>query len=100
MATKNASASRRRGETPSANLQIVVRRGSTRRFTRLKEQTADLPVVVTWDRRTAERRRAAGDIAEDRRRTDRRKKPPYTWDTADFLVLNPPKTKKRSSRKA
>lgn len=99
MATKNASTSRRRGETPSSHLKIVVRRGSTRRFTSLKAQTADLPVVVTWDRRTTDRRRAAGDIAEDRRRTDRRQQPPYTWDTADFLVLTPSK-KKRPARKA
>ena len=100
MATKTASPSRRRATTPASQLQIVVRRGSDRRFARLKEQTSDLPVVVTWDRRTSERRRVAGDIAEDRRRTDRRKQAPFTWDSADFVVLTPPTSKKKSSRKA
>ena len=100
MATKTASTSRRRAAAPASHLQIVVRRGSDRRFARLKEQTSDLPVVVTWDRRTADRRRVSGDIAEDRRGTDRRKQAPFTWDTADFLVLTPPKAKKKSSRKA
>ena len=100
MATKTATPSRRRAAAPASHLQIVVRRGSDRRFASLKEQTSDLPVVVTWDRRTADRRRVAGDIAEDRRRTDRRKKAPFTWDTADFLVLTQSKTKKAKARKA
>mgnify|MGYP003352098092 CR=1 FL=1 len=61
MATKTATPSRRRAAAPASRLQIVVRRGSDRRFASLKEQTSDLPVVVTWDRRTADRRRVAGD---------------------------------------
>jgi hypothetical protein len=37
-------------------IEIVVRRGAMRRFDALKTRTSDLPVVVTWDRRTDDRR--------------------------------------------
>lgn len=69
-------------------IRMVVRRGALRRFSALKERTAELPVVVTWDRRQADRRHAPGDIARERRRTDRRRTPPFTWDVADFLVVD------------
>ena len=66
---------------------IVVRRGATRRFEALKEKTKELPVEVMWDRRQGDRRTAAGPEGSDRRQGDRRKKPPFTWDTADFAVV-------------
>jgi hypothetical protein len=70
-------------------IQMVVRRGALRRFESLKEQTAELPVVVTWDRRTSDRRKAQADIAGERRRDDRRQAPSFTWDLADFVVVEP-----------
>jgi hypothetical protein len=67
---------------------MVVRRGAIRRFDALKQQTAELPVVVTWDRRQRDRRNVSGDIARDRRRTERRQQPSFTWDLADFVVVD------------
>lgn len=70
-------------------IRMVVRRGALRRFNALKERTADLPVEVTWDRRQQkDRRNVSGDIARERRRADRRRTPPFTWDVADFLVVD------------
>jgi hypothetical protein len=68
-------------------IRMVVRRGALRRFNALKERTADLPVEVTWDRRQTDRRHVSGDIARERRRGDRRRTPPFTWDVADFVVV-------------
>jgi len=78
----------------------VVRRGAIRRFDALKTRTSELPVIVTWDRRTGERRDegtttgAKQDLA-----TERRRKPPFTWDVADFVVVEPPKPRKASRKK-
>ena len=69
--------------------EIVVRRGALRRFDTLKRKTSDLPVVVTWDRRQDERRASSGDVSTDRRRLDRRQKPPFTWELAEFVVVAP-----------
>ena len=69
-------------------IRMVVRRGAVRRFEALKKQTAELPVVVTWDRRQRDRRNVSGDIARDRRRTDRRQEPSFTWELADFVVVD------------
>jgi len=69
--------------------EIVVRRGALRRFDTLKRKTSDLPVVVTWDRRQTERRASSGDVSTDRRRLDRRQKPPFTWELAEFVVVAP-----------
>lgn len=68
---------------------IIVRRGALKRFDTLKKKTADLPVVVTWDRRLKERRMSEAPAANDQRKKDRRKKPPFTWDVADFIVVDP-----------
>src|SRR2546426_4516231 len=83
-------------------IEIVVRRGAMRRFDALKTRTSDLPVVVTWDRRTDQRRdaAAAAGVARDRRQSERRQKPPFTWDLADFVVVEPTKRQKKSGRKA
>jgi hypothetical protein len=70
-------------------IRMVVRRGALRRFNALKKQTAELPVVVSWDRRQSDRRAVSGDIARDRRRTERRQAPSFTWDLADFVVVEP-----------
>lgn len=76
---------KRRSTTPIA--ELIVRRGALRRFDRLKQATADLPVKVSWDRRLEERRTSETSVARDRRRTDRRQPPPFTWEAADFLVV-------------
>jgi hypothetical protein len=76
----------------SKPIRMVVRRGAVRRFEALKKQTADLPVVVTWDRRQGDRRHVAGDIARERRRTERRQQPSFTWELADFVVVDESRT--------
>ena len=67
---------------------IVVRRGALRRFDALTRKTAELPVVVSWDRRTQARRSSSEPAAVERRSDDRRKAPPFTWDAADFVVVD------------
>jgi len=92
MPTKTATAPRCSTGTKKAPLEIVVRRGAVRRFDALKTRTSELPVVVTWDRRKADRRDSKAlahqvDVPRDRRATDRRQTPPFTWDLADFVVV-------------
>ena len=67
---------------------IVVRRGALRRFDSLTRKTVDLPVDVTWDRRTGQRRASAEPAGDERREGDRRKEPPFTWQVADFVVVD------------
>jgi len=49
---------------------IVVRRGALRRFDALTRKTA---------------------APTERRSGDRRKKPPFTWEVADFVVVDAPR---------
>lgn len=65
-------------------VRIFVRIGALRRFHILSQKTADLPVEVSWDRRRGNR--GEGD-ASNPAGPDRRQKPPYTWDVADFVVV-------------
>jgi hypothetical protein len=65
---------------------IRVKRGALRRFDQLTRKGADLPVEVKWDRRTTERRGAPSPEGTDRRHRERRQTPPFTWETADFVV--------------
>jgi hypothetical protein len=74
--------------------ELIVRRGALRRFERLKRATADLPVTITWDRRLQDRRTSTADVARERRRKDRRRPPPFTWEVADFLVVAKPDKKR------
>lgn len=67
-------------------LLLIVRRGAFTRFHSLQEKAANLRVVLAWDRRQGERRRGDHPTGQERRVGDRRKKPPFTWDAADFLV--------------
>jgi hypothetical protein len=67
---------------------IVVRRGALRRFDALTKKTVDLPVAVSWDRRVEQRRGANDTAGAERRSTDRRREPPYTWQVADFVVAD------------
>ena len=75
-----------------------------RRVDALKTRTSELPVVVTWDRRKADRRDSKAqahqmDVPRDRRGTDRRQKPPFTWDLADFVVVAPAEGQKTPRRR-
>ena len=78
----------------SGAIEIVVRRGSLKRFDALKTRTAELPVVVTWDRRVNDRREKDPAAAKEPRYAERRRRPPFTWELADFVVVEPPKRKK------
>jgi len=69
---------------------ILVRRGALRRFDALTRKTADLPVVVGWDRRTTNRRASLEPAPVELRSSDRRKEPPFTWEVADFVVVDAP----------
>jgi len=69
-------------------VRIIVRRGASRRFDALARKTADLPVVISWDRRTEHRRAAPESVPVERRSSDRRKTPLFTWDVADFVVVD------------
>jgi hypothetical protein len=100
-----SSAGRRRtaAEKKRGRIEIVVRRGAIRRFDALKTRTSELPVVVTWDRRTDQRKGKddadATSAKRNRRQTDRRREPPFTWDLADFVVVEPVKPRKASRKK-
>jgi hypothetical protein len=82
--------------SPKKPLQVIVRRGALRRFHKLKEQTADLPVSVTWDRRETDRRSETAEVNTKRRAKDRRQKPPFTWEVSDFVIaMKPTRVRKR-----
>jgi hypothetical protein len=72
---------------PKAVAEIIVRRGALRRFDRLTRDASNVPVEVTWDRRVSD--------ADAPPRAERRGKPPFTWDTADFVVVEKPKRRRR-----
>jgi hypothetical protein len=69
-------------------LGIVVRRGALRRFDALTRKTADLPVVLSWDRRISDRRTSLEPAPVELRSGDRRRTPPFTWEAADFVVVD------------
>jgi hypothetical protein len=81
----------------SKPIALIVRRGAIRRFHKLKEKTADLPVEVLWDRRGSDRRTAADKDAAKRRSADRRQPPPFTWDASDFVVAAKPQKRKKKA---
>lgn len=67
-------------------VRMFVRIGALKRFHFLKKKTAELPVSVEWDRRRSDRGGSADDRA-DPGTADRRGAPPFTWETADFVVV-------------
>lgn len=80
------------GKQPSF-VRMFVRIGALKRFHFLKKKTADLPVSVEWDRRRSDRRpEGPPDGGEDPRTAERRATPPFTWETADFVVVEEPAT--------
>jgi hypothetical protein len=74
-------------QSQDSRVRIYVKRGALRRYARLTDQAAALPVAIDWDRRTDQRRRAAHDVSKDARTGERRQPPPFTWDVADFVVV-------------
>ena len=70
-------------------LRIFVRRGALRRFHLLNRDTSEMPVSIEWDRRLSDRRESVEDAPAERRNTDRRQTPPFTWQHADFVVAPP-----------
>ena len=70
-------------------VRMFVRIGALKRFHFLKQKTADLPVSVEWDRRRGDRREDSNDSAIPRNE-ERRGAPPFTWETADFVVVEEP----------
>ena len=79
----------------TSKVDLIVRRGALRRFHKLSQKTADLPVTVMWDRRTSDRRSASDASGTERRTQERRQKPPFTWEVSDFLVAARVRPKKR-----
>jgi hypothetical protein len=80
-------------ESGKKPIGIIVRRGALRRYDQLKKKEAELPVAVTWDRRLGDRRQISEGTPADRRASDRRKAPPFTWELADFVVVVPEEDK-------
>jgi hypothetical protein len=69
-------------------IELIVRHGALRRFEMLRDKSVGLPVVVRWDRRkAASHPDAAPAEAREPRRLERRQSSPYTWDVADFVVV-------------
>ncbi len=95
---RRAAPSRKKAKGP---IEIVVRRGALRRFDKLKTKTGELPVVVLWDRRADDRRGDKADkkLKPERRYAERRREPPFTWDLADFVVVEPTKRQKTAAKK-
>jgi hypothetical protein len=77
-------------------VKLIVRRGAVDRFQKLRKKTADLPVEVSWDRRKGDRRTASHGVQAERRKNDRRKQPPFTWELSDFVVVE--KTRRRRKK--
>jgi hypothetical protein len=77
------------GKQPSF-VRMFVRIGALKRFHFLKQKTANLPVTVEWDRRREERRSVEDEARANVRKGDRRATPPFTWETADFVVVEDP----------
>jgi hypothetical protein len=69
--------------------EIIVRRGALRRFDRMARDATNLPVEVSWDRRVSD-----ADVPP---RAERRGPPPFTWDKADFVVVEKPPRRRRKS---
>lgn len=78
---------------------MIVRRGATPRFEALKEKTQHLNVEVVWDRRGKADPGDEAAAARERQFKNRRGEPPFTWDTADFVVVVP-KAKRAKGAKA
>ena len=96
MPTKPKRAARRqpvqdKASATSNPTTIVVRRGALKRFDSMKKKVEGLPVNLVWDRRVGgERRAEPAPAGGERRGSDRRQQPPFTWSLADFVVVVEP----------
>jgi len=81
-------------------VRMFVRIGALKRFHFLKKKTENLPVSVEWDRRRTERRAGDEEGGAELRKAERRSTPPFTWETADFVVVEETATPVGSDRKA
>jgi hypothetical protein len=90
---------KRRPSAAAPIVELIVRRGALRRFHKLKQATAGLPVKLSWDTRLGDRRAAKSDVEHERRRKDRRRKPPFPWDVADFVIVEPPERGRAKKRR-
>jgi hypothetical protein len=79
----------------TAPIELIVRRGALRRFDKLKQATAELPVKLTWDRRVSNGRGTVKPGQTDPGHAERRGEPPFTWEAADFLVVGKPAGERR-----
>src|SRR5262245_13742082 len=70
---------------------VVVRRGETEVYERLKAQFAGVPGVrVIWDRRVPDRRVIIQDVGNERRRGERRAPLDATmWTTRGYFLARP-----------
>lgn len=84
---------RRRNTAALPTIEIIVRRGALRRFDKLKKNTADLPVKLSWDRRVQEPQPLPGEGQRDYGK--KRASPPFTWEVADFVVVERSADKRR-----
>ena len=83
-------------KTPAPSVALIVRRGALRRFDKLKRATETLPVAVLWDRRTADGSNTPrGPQGEP---LERRQQPSFTWDAADFVVVEDHDADRRTKR--
>jgi hypothetical protein len=91
MPAKAKSAARKRpsaaAQKSACAVRLFVKRGAERRFEKLQEKTAELDVVVSWDRRQSDRRTLTKAVNGERRKRDRRQQPSFTWEMADFAVV-------------
>ncbi len=80
-------------------IALIVRRGALRRFDALKKRAGDIPVTVLWDRRIDQRPRPSVGKTLERRQAERRQQPPFTWDLADFVVVEgDPRSPRKKAR--
>jgi hypothetical protein len=68
--------------------RVVVRRGHFATFELLARTFAGDPsVLLMWDRRMEDRRRAPADSSNgERRRSDRRRPPPMQWSQLNYMI--------------
>jgi hypothetical protein len=66
----------------------VVQRGRDDVYGTLKREFEERAIVeVTWDRRQGERRQATRPVGRERRRENRRRGTPATWQALGFVLL-------------
>jgi hypothetical protein len=83
------------GEAPAAAARegtpvLIVRREALGRYAQLRDMGDAWGIPVLWDRRLGDRRQAPHGPPvtgqSERRRADRRRAPPITWRTLDFVL--------------